>query len=434
MAAKLALSRIIRDGNISQERMFDDALSSARENHMGVDRVINLREELFGERGSTSDNDLDVRGSIQQLVSLAISRRQGPQNDHADVCILEHEGPEGEAHTQPILSDGTISDADNKNCESTNTTTLGVTGSEPSCEDTVHVPASLLIKLLDKIDALESTVNSQREELRDVEKRLKQDIKLREKRLTEQITNLALDLTRTESIGPKNTSRGNAVDKTRSNTNAPRPQLQHAQQQNGPKYHRTRSSGQDRSTGKFAEPVPEANPISEPERCMSEEDTSTCTRKVELQIQHLAKKAKPDVDGTTGTNLNPGLGTHPVSEPNPQPGQWHVVQRKKAVAELREKKKPLGKLVGALRVKKQVFYLGGISTECSSEDVVSFCGDSCPLIECRIMRSKRNGTQAARIVVSESNGQTLECLEWPKHVYLRRWTFEASWGPHEESQ
>ncbi len=130
-----------------------------------------------------------------------------------------------------------------------------------------------------------------------------------------------------------------------------------------------------------------------------------------------------------------GLHTQPVPvlEPKP-PGQWHVVQKKKAVAKPQEKRNPLGKLVGAQRVKKQVFYLGGISIECFSDDIVSFCKDRCPILECRIMPSKRSGTQAARIVVQEKDGQTLEMLEWPEHVYLRRWNFDTLWGSHGESQ
>ena len=96
------------------------------------------------------------------------------------------------------------------------------------------------------------------------------------------------------------------------------------------------------------------------------------------------------------------------------------------LANTETKKEKLGKLVGAKRERKQVFYLGGISLECSAEDISSFCGDHCYLIDCRIILSRRHGTQAARIVVGESEGKVLESLTWPKHLYLRRWNFDTT--------
>ena len=42
------------------------------------------------------------------------------------------------------------------------------------------------------------------------------------------------------------------------------------------------------------------------------------------------------------------------------------------------------------------------------------------------MPSKRSGTQAARLVVKDSDGPILERLEWAKHMYIRRWNFDKS--------
>ena len=72
------------------------------------------------------------------------------------------------------------------------------------------------------------------------------------------------------------------------------------------------------------------------------------------------------------------------------------------------KKKPFGKLVGAQRKKKWVFYLGGISLECSNDDIISFCENQCPVIDCRVMSLQRNGTLSAEIVISEENTLKLE--------------------------
>ena len=63
--------------------------------------------------------------------------------------------------------------------------------------------------------------------------------------------------------------------------------------------------------------------------------------------------------------------------------------------------KPLGKLVGAPRIRRRVFYVGGIAPECSVEDLQQFCEDQCPLIDCRLMPSRRTGTQSAYVTVSK---------------------------------
>ena len=75
------------------------------------------------------------------------------------------------------------------------------------------------------------------------------------------------------------------------------------------------------------------------------------------------------------------------------------------------KKKPFGKLVGAQRKKKCVFYLGGISLECSNDDIILFCENQCPVIDCCVMSLRRNGTLSARIVISEENTLKLEQIE-----------------------
>ena len=84
----------------------------------------------------------------------------------------------------------------------------------------------------------------------------------------------------------------------------------------------------------------------------------------------------------------------------------------------------MGKLLGAERVKKKVYYLGGVHPDCVSNDIISFClGNQCELIDCRLFTSKRCGTQAARITVEKSRSDILETLEWPDHMYVREWNF-----------
>lgn len=89
-----------------------------------------------------------------------------------------------------------------------------------------------------------------------------------------------------------------------------------------------------------------------------------------------------------------------------------------------QNKKPHGKLLGAVRVKRSVYFLGGINPECTKEDVQDFCSaSSCPVLECKVMPSRRFGTVSARLVIAESNAEKLEALSWPENCFLRRWKF-----------
>ena len=84
-----------------------------------------------------------------------------------------------------------------------------------------------------------------------------------------------------------------------------------------------------------------------------------------------------------------------------------------------------GKLLGANRIKRKVFYLGGIDPKCGNEDIdiSEFCKPVCELLECRLMPSRRFGTLAARIVINEKDAEKFQSLHWPDYCFLREWVF-----------
>ena len=123
---------------------------------------------------------------------------------------------------------------------------------------------------------------------------------------------------------------------------------------------------------------------------------------------------------TTQTGSSPTL---------PSDEKWTKKNAKKAKAELDTgpknpvDKKPLGKLLGAERIIKAVYYFGGINPNCAADDIVSFCRPYCNILDCRILSSKRTGTQSARLVIDKRTCSTLEKVEWPEHVFLQKWNF-----------
>ena len=48
-----------------------------------------------------------------------------------------------------------------------------------------------------------------------------------------------------------------------------------------------------------------------------------------------------------------------------------------------------------------MYYIGGIDPTCTAEDLLQYCADSCPLLDCRLMPSRRTGTRSAYMYVAE---------------------------------
>ena len=74
--------------------------------------------------------------------------------------------------------------------------------------------------------------------------------------------------------------------------------------------------------------------------------------------------------------------------------------------------------------KSKSFFVGGINPECTREDIKNFCQLHCQVIECRMIPSRMYGTQSARLVVAESDGQLLGTFSWPAYCYIRPWKFQ----------
>ncbi len=414
MTAKSTLLDILGDTSRSTTTMRQDALKLARDRRMGIAALTKLHLETYGCYQQEPES---VETAVNNLVDCALSKiREMTENDESTIATqgsstAKPQSSNSEAEpctTSTTNTDGIpLPDEYELNLAASSDRQLGISKTSHSAtttEDTVCVPKSLLISLLSKIDQLNSLISNQKEALLDVETRLKQEMRVREKRLTEQmehILSLKLNESKFQSTSRRVTNIVSEKVKGKNNGRKDNQRVSVTQKEDS-------TDGSHRNHVQAGDAPIDGKPV-----------THTVLTSRDLN----------------SPSLEPNSDTHPELESKPRPGQWHVVRnRKAAIVNLHEEKKPLGKLLGAVRVKKQVFYLGGINTECSSEDIVSFCGAVCPVTDCRIMRSNRTGTQAARIVIQENAAKTLEGLEWPEHVYLRRWNFDTSWGTRGEPQ
>ena len=102
--------------------------------------------------------------------------------------------------------------------------------------------------------------------------------------------------------------------------------------------------------------------------------------------------------------------------------QWKTQRKKRSTATV-QTTIPLGELVGSPKVRKKVFYVGGIAPTCTAEDLLLYCEDSCPLLDCRLMPSRRTGTRSACVEAAEDLSQRFASITWPENVYAHPWTF-----------
>ena len=82
-------------------------------------------------------------------------------------------------------------------------------------------------------------------------------------------------------------------------------------------------------------------------------------------------------------------------------------------------------LQGATRIKHKVFFVGGFATTTTAGDILEHCRlQDVHAVRCRKLRSKRFGTQAARLTLAESDAEKIMSVNfWPNLVSVRDWIF-----------
>ena len=278
-----------------------------------------------------------------------------------------------------------------------------------SGDDTVVVSLSMLHSLTNKIDTLTKIVVEQKEELLDIEKRLKMEFRQREKNMQERIESLIKG--KQYSLYPDQTTES-----------APQ------------------ASRQDAQTKKKRRQKP--SKIEQDRQC---QDVNVNSNESEDVLNFVSQKSKDqktrrgihaDMNGTVqNTNdmsdmdknetvqykndiYDKNVTVQDVNNGSEKDDGFVLVQpgRRRSTQSVRDdsaylqaarnrgngtprvspnadhQKPALGKLLGAKRIKKQVFYLGGVSPDCSAEDITKFCAQYCDILQCQMLTSRRSGT------------------------------------------
>ena len=90
-------------------------------------------------------------------------------------------------------------------------------------------------------------------------------------------------------------------------------------------------------------------------------------------------------------------------------------------------------LRGARTIRKTVFFLGGISPECSADDITTYCSERGIMVSaCRLLESRLFGTKSARLSVSQADALKENILGesfWPENITIRPWHFPNTADP-----
>ena len=157
------------------------------------------------------------------------------------------------------------------------------------------------------------------------------------------------------------------------------------------------------------------------ENCSNESGSAISQHRDDISTE----KKKCDLDKIDGPSQRQMRhdSERALSDSNPKSG-WQTVRKRRAQPKIPEK--PNGELVGTERIKKRVFYVGGISLNCTADDLKSFCENkNCTVLDCRMLPSRRHGTFSARLVVVDSCAPALGDICWPKHIFIRPWSFDT---------
>ena len=84
-------------------------------------------------------------------------------------------------------------------------------------------------------------------------------------------------------------------------------------------------------------------------------------------------------------------------------------------------------LRGSGQIRRAVYYLRGISPECTAVDIQRYCDQRrIRVSSCRILPTRRFGTNAARLSVAQIDAEKEGIMSedfWPEHITIRPWVF-----------
>ena len=206
MTAKRSIRKTLEDRSLSMEEMYSTALVGAKERHMSKPSLSKVMSELAGHDIAQNTADKTVEDVVTELMKDAFSGlhhhndNDGSNNDGEKEGEVQLVQCDSYTNTDTNLKDTSVrtdtpcmSDQPNTanhadELASTIEKASCVLTKSENCKSTTNmmcIPKASLDSLFEKIDSLTEMVSKQKEELHDLEARLKTEIKTRENHLVE---------------------------------------------------------------------------------------------------------------------------------------------------------------------------------------------------------------------------------------------------------
>ncbi len=466
MAAKQGLLGLLKSAPKEDELNAEDVLQYVRKQKMSKTSLSKIMLDVWSVAEKTQN--ATVEAMVAEMINLA--RTKAPEDLFSQSQVPEDDGSVSSSLTCTVNKQ-TISGEFQPNAACMSPAIPGSTDgcALPEKSIYVNVPVSLLENILEKIDSLTGLVVKQKEEMLDIEARLKHEIKQREERVCdalidfvgkqkEEMLNIESRLKHefkqreervvatVKELRSKNTQTVQSVKDTSQNThtvqspectsNSPGADEMTSQKDQKKKpisrwvqkttKSKMASNKQQPATSNNCDHEGHLSAINDGIKAILRPDTDSDATYANTQRNHDTPTSGTDLEQDKNVcvvHMDPLTVETESDEDETKENQWKTTK----TSRLQNKGKPaLGKLLGAQRLKKQVYYLGGVSPDCSAEDILEFCTQHCRLVECRMMNSRRTGTQSARIVVPADDAAAIESIPWPNHVYVRRWEFDTA--------
>lgn len=417
MAAKKALRSILEDPTLSLVDRKAQALQSCRNRHMSVASLTKLLEDLFPEKEVPNKVER-VEECVEHLARLAheelgkSSDKPKPPpsivvdgaEDRPDSCDVtldsnsERNGSDTGTRDEPVQTTPTPAISNPTSVASpSDLTSLTATMKQLqlSFEQFAAQSADREVRFIQRIKTLERTVSDAQRATEEREEKLNQKIS----ELTKKITSLANKKANTDTSPPSSTTTKQNEESAKTGDTAPTS---------------LPPSDQRQPTPRQTEDLP-----SRPTQILKSAWTTRMESRENSVLTDFSRKTTPSVFSSTSQG-------QPMNTPHHQTASKDQQRRTSSAVAPGTSSIPLK---GAVRVKRAVYFVGGIDLESSEDSVREYCKQrNVRLFNCRFLPSKIFGTKSARITVAATDASTEDIQSdnfWPSNITVRPWSFPS---------
>ena len=445
MAAKAALLAVLADSSLTEKDMVSSALTTARQYKLGVLPLRKLLDEMTNSQGKKPVET--VEDAVMELVEHACGSSSIEKESSTKAAIADGDSKDHSTVHEPEVRDTRDSDHDHDPVDSASglpkakaLAMAAIEQAQAQVQEQERTTADNdTVSTLTILTQLVQKLNEDRQESRNREARLQKTIgemnseikkmttlvaaqagaaEDREARLKKKIHNLEYTVSQlSESITEIMTNQINAAKENNENHQKLARKLNDIKTPSNPRQGKP----------EMTRPTPEKT------KNTNRETTDEKRNEGSFPDPPPSRNTTP-VDTLQTGEYTPSATPQNSQAPAPRENQWLSAAKKGKSKTSTETTTPLPaktseakQLRGTSHVPRAVFYLRGISPECTAGHIEKYCAErEIRVSNCRILQTRRFGTRAARLSVAQIDAEKAEMLSenfWPEHISIRPWIF-----------